>query len=42
MTAAAAADLAANVDFGRSASCLGGVLNRSAAAWDDDDGHGTW
>ena len=39
---AAAADLAANIDHSRSASCLGGVLNQSPAAWDDNDGHGTW
>ena len=40
--AAAAADLAANMDLSRSASCIGGVLNKSPAAWDDNDGHGTW
>jgi hypothetical protein len=40
--APAAADLAPNMDFSRSAGCVGGVLNRSVAAWDDDFGHGTW
>ncbi|HEY3078288.1 MAG TPA: S8 family serine peptidase [Chloroflexota bacterium] len=34
-------DLAANVDFSRSVSCVGGVPNRSPAAWNDDNGHGT-
>ena len=34
-------DLAANVDFGNSASCIGGVPNQNPAAWDDDNGHGT-
>jgi subtilisin family serine protease len=34
-------DLAANVDFANSASCVGGVPNQAPAAWDDDDGHGT-
>ena len=34
-------DLQANIDFGRSVSCLGGVPNTSPAAWDDDHGHGT-
>src|SRR3954449_12753832 len=34
-------DLAANVDFANSASCVGGVANTSPAAWADDNGHGT-
>jgi subtilisin family serine protease len=34
-------DLAANIDFGRSVSCIGGVPNRDPAAWRDDNGHGT-
>jgi lantibiotic leader peptide-processing serine protease len=34
-------DLAANVDFGRSVSCVGGVPNTNPAAWNDDNGHGT-
>jgi len=34
-------DLAANVDFADSASCLGGAPNSSPAAWMDDNGHGT-
>jgi subtilisin family serine protease len=34
-------DLAPNVDFANSASCVGGVPNQSPAAWDDDNGHGT-
>jgi len=34
-------DLAANVDFANSASCVGGVANPSPAAWADDNGHGT-
>jgi lantibiotic leader peptide-processing serine protease len=34
-------DLAANVDFADSASCVGGVPNQNPAAWMDDDGHGT-
>jgi len=34
-------DLAANVDFADSASCIGGVPNTSPAAWMDDNGHGT-
>jgi lantibiotic leader peptide-processing serine protease len=33
-------DLAANIDFSRSVSCIGGVPNQSPAAWDDDAGHG--
>jgi len=35
------ADLAPNVDFANSASCIGGVANPSPAAWNDDNGHGT-
>jgi subtilisin family serine protease len=34
-------DLAANVDFADSVSCVGGVPNQSPAAWNDDNGHGT-
>jgi subtilisin family serine protease len=34
-------DLAPNVDFADSASCIGGVPNTSPAAWMDDNGHGT-
>jgi lantibiotic leader peptide-processing serine protease len=34
-------DLAANVDFANSASCIGGVPDPSPAAWNDDNGHGT-
>ena len=34
-------DLAANVDFARSVSCLGGVADQTPAAWNDDNGHGT-
>lgn len=34
-------DLAANVDFADSVSCLGGVPNPDPAAWQDDNGHGT-
>lgn len=34
-------DLAANVDFANSVSCIGGVPNQSPAAWNDDNGHGT-
>jgi len=34
-------DLAANVDFADSVSCLGGVPNQDPAAWMDDNGHGT-
>jgi lantibiotic leader peptide-processing serine protease len=34
-------DLAANVDFTRSASCIGGAANTSPTAWADDNGHGT-
>jgi len=34
-------DLAANVDFAASVSCVGGVPNPSPAAWMDDNGHGT-
>ncbi len=34
-------DLAANVDFAESVSCVGGVPNTDPAAWMDDNGHGT-
>ncbi len=34
-------DLAANVDFANSVSCIGGVPNTDPAAWKDDNGHGT-
>src|SRR5512136_2220378 len=34
-------DLAANVDFADSVSCVGGVPNTNPAAWMDDNGHGT-
>ena len=34
-------DLAANVDFAKSASCIGGVADNSPSAWNDDNGHGT-
>ncbi len=34
-------DLAANVDFADSVSCVGGVPNQDPAAWMDDNGHGT-
>jgi lantibiotic leader peptide-processing serine protease len=34
-------DLAPNVDFANSVSCIGGVPNTSPSAWMDDNGHGT-
>lgn len=34
-------DLAPNIDFSKSASCVGGVPNQDPAAWRDDNGHGT-
>jgi lantibiotic leader peptide-processing serine protease len=34
-------DLAPNVDFARSVSCIGGVPNTAPSAWMDDNGHGT-
>ena len=34
-------DLAANVDFANSVSCIGGVPNTNPAVWKDDNGHGT-
>lgn len=34
-------DLAANIDFSRSVSCVGGVPNQDPAAWEDYYGHGT-
>lgn len=34
-------DLAPNIDFSKSVSCIGGSPNQSPAAWKDDNGHGT-
>jgi lantibiotic leader peptide-processing serine protease len=34
-------DLAPNVDFANSVSCIGGVPNQTPSAWMDDNGHGT-
>ena len=34
-------DLAANVDYAKSASCVSGAPDTSPAAWNDDNGHGT-
>jgi len=34
-------DLASNVDFAKSVSCVGGVPDTNPAAWNDDNGHGT-
>ncbi len=34
-------DLAPNVDFANSVSCLSGAPNTSPSAWDDENGHGT-
>jgi subtilisin family serine protease len=34
-------NLAPNVDFENSVSCIGGTPNQSPAAWADDNGHGT-
>jgi subtilisin family serine protease len=34
-------DLAPNVDFAKSVSCVGGVPDTNPAAWNDDNGHGT-
>jgi subtilisin family serine protease len=34
-------DLAPNVDFADSASCVSGTADQSPAAWKDDNGHGT-
>ena len=34
-------DLAANVDFANSVSCVGGVPDQTPAAWFDNNGHGT-
>jgi subtilisin family serine protease len=34
-------DLAPNVDFANSASCISGVPDSSPTAWNDDNGHGT-
>jgi subtilisin family serine protease len=34
-------DLAQNIDFSRSVSCIGGVPDQAPAAWMDQNGHGT-
>jgi subtilisin family serine protease len=34
-------DLAPNVDFSKSVSCVGGVPDQTPSAWMDDNGHGT-
>jgi subtilisin family serine protease len=34
-------DLAPNVDFANSVSCVSGVPDQNPAAWNDDNGHGT-
>jgi subtilisin family serine protease len=34
-------NLAPNIDFGKSVSCIKGIANTSPSAWDDDNGHGT-
>jgi subtilisin family serine protease len=34
-------DLAQNIDFNNSVSCIGGSPNTSPSAWKDDNGHGT-
>jgi len=34
-------DLALNIDFANSVSCVGGVPNTTPSAWMDDNGHGT-
>jgi subtilisin family serine protease len=34
-------DLTPNVDFAKSASCIGGAPNTNPSAWMDDQGHGT-
>jgi subtilisin family serine protease len=34
-------DIAPNVDFTKSVSCLGGVPDQAPAAWMDENGHGT-
>ncbi len=34
-------DLAPNVDFSNSVSCIGGAPNTTPSAWFDDNGHGT-
>jgi len=34
-------NLAPNIDFGNSVSCVGGTPNTSPSAWNDDNGHGT-
>ena len=35
-------DLAPNLDFANSVSCIGGVPNQSSSAWNDDNGLGTY
>jgi lantibiotic leader peptide-processing serine protease len=35
------ADLAPNIDFAKSASCVSGDSDQTPAAWNDDSGHGT-
>jgi subtilisin family serine protease len=34
-------NLAPNLDFDNSVSCIGGAPNQSPSAWNDDNGHGT-
>ena len=34
-------DLAPNIDFANSVSCIGGAANPNRSAWNDDNGHGT-
>src|SRR5216684_9092031 len=34
-------NLAPNVDFSKSVSCIGGTANTRPSAWNDDNGHGT-
>jgi lantibiotic leader peptide-processing serine protease len=34
-------DLASNVNFAKSVSCIGGVPDTNSSAWMDDNGHGT-
>ena len=35
-------DIAPQVDFAASVSCVGGVPNRTRESYLDPDGHGTW
>ncbi|HEY0602983.1 MAG TPA: S8 family serine peptidase [Herpetosiphonaceae bacterium] len=35
-------DIAPNLDFARSRSFVGGVVDPNPAAWDDKNGHGSW